>query len=427
MLGHGWDESTWAEQTPPTARGARPGRRRPAGLPVPGVASTPRSCSTALLAACPAAATRPGTTRPAGCAATPTTWSAASRWARSPRPSAARAQRAALRTAASLGIAAVHECGGPGTSSETDFTDVLALGRRAERCPRCTATGASCGRGEGARARRRRRRRRPVRRRRARRRRPRTCASRTWTPRDRRPAATGTSPPSRSASTWSTARGTGVQGGFHAIGDAGASHGVAGFAVGRRRRVGRRPAAGGAAPHRARRDRRQARSIAGLVELRRRGEHAAGVRPAVGRRRRRCTRSAWAWPRSLASNPFGAMHGVGVALAFGSDSPVTPLDPWGTVRAAMRHHNPAQRHERPGRVRRAHPRRLAGGAPRRRGRARARARRPRSRSGTTPARPTGGLPALVAAVGRRARPGRCRSAARTVLRGSDRSTTRRSA
>jgi predicted amidohydrolase YtcJ len=32
-----------------------------------------------------------------------------------------------------------------------------------------------------------------------------------------------------------------------------------------------------------------------------------------------------------------------VALAFGSDSPVTPLDPWGTVRAAMRHHNPAQR------------------------------------------------------------------------------------
>ena len=47
--------------------------------------------------------------------------------------------------------------------------------------------------------------------------------------------------------------------------------------------------------------------------------------------------------RSLASNPMGAMHGVGVALAFGSDSPVTPLDPWGSVRAAMRHHNPAQR------------------------------------------------------------------------------------
>ena len=47
--------------------------------------------------------------------------------------------------------------------------------------------------------------------------------------------------------------------------------------------------------------------------------------------------------RSLASNPIGALHGVGVTLAFGSDSPVTPLDPWGTVRAAMPHHNPAQR------------------------------------------------------------------------------------
>jgi hypothetical protein len=47
--------------------------------------------------------------------------------------------------------------------------------------------------------------------------------------------------------------------------------------------------------------------------------------------------------RSLESNPMGAMHGVGVSLAFGSDSPVTPLDPWGSVRAAMRHHNPAYR------------------------------------------------------------------------------------
>jgi predicted amidohydrolase YtcJ len=37
------------------------------------------------------------------------------------------------------------------------------------------------------------------------------------------------------------------------------------------------------------------------------------------------------------------LSGVGVALAFGSDSPVTPLDPWGTVRAAMSHHNPVYR------------------------------------------------------------------------------------
>jgi predicted amidohydrolase YtcJ len=32
-----------------------------------------------------------------------------------------------------------------------------------------------------------------------------------------------------------------------------------------------------------------------------------------------------------------------VPLAFGSDSPVTPLDPWGTVRAAAFHHTPGHR------------------------------------------------------------------------------------
>ncbi|HEX2418086.1 MAG TPA: amidohydrolase family protein, partial [Micromonosporaceae bacterium] len=37
------------------------------------------------------------------------------------------------------------------------------------------------------------------------------------------------------------------------------------------------------------------------------------------------------------------LAGVGVPLAFGSDSPVTPIDPWGTVRAATQHHNPRQR------------------------------------------------------------------------------------
>ncbi len=47
--------------------------------------------------------------------------------------------------------------------------------------------------------------------------------------------------------------------------------------------------------------------------------------------------------RSLASNPIGSLAGVGVPLAFGRDSPVTPLDPWGSVRAATAHHNPVQR------------------------------------------------------------------------------------
>src|SRR6185369_9945475 len=38
------------------------------------------------------------------------------------------AQEGALAAAAAAGIAAVHECGGPGTSSEDDFMAFLALG-----------------------------------------------------------------------------------------------------------------------------------------------------------------------------------------------------------------------------------------------------------------------------------------------------------
>ncbi|WP_205751735.1 amidohydrolase [Cryptosporangium phraense] len=44
--------------------------------------------------------------------------------------------------------------------------------------------------------------------------------------------------------------------------------------------------------------------------------------------------------RAAGLNPFNALAGVGVPLAFGSDAPVTPLDPWGTVRAAAFPHDP---------------------------------------------------------------------------------------
>jgi predicted amidohydrolase YtcJ len=42
--------------------------------------------------------------------------------------------------------------------------------------------------------------------------------------------------------------------------------------------------------------------------------------------------------RALASNPLAALAAAGLPLALGSDSPVTALDPWGGVRAAVRHH-----------------------------------------------------------------------------------------
>jgi len=47
--------------------------------------------------------------------------------------------------------------------------------------------------------------------------------------------------------------------------------------------------------------------------------------------------------RAVRMNPFGTMAAAGVLLAFGSDSPVTPLAPWEAVRAAAFHTDPDQR------------------------------------------------------------------------------------
>lgn len=47
--------------------------------------------------------------------------------------------------------------------------------------------------------------------------------------------------------------------------------------------------------------------------------------------------------RSAGLNPFADLAGAGVPLTFGSDSPVTPFDPWGAVSAAVLHHETSQR------------------------------------------------------------------------------------
>jgi predicted amidohydrolase YtcJ len=44
--------------------------------------------------------------------------------------------------------------------------------------------------------------------------------------------------------------------------------------------------------------------------------------------------------RAAATNPFADLSDAGVALALGSDAPVTPLDPWGGVHAAVDHRTP---------------------------------------------------------------------------------------
>lgn len=42
-------------------------------------------------------------------------------------------------------------------------------------------------------------------------------------------------------------------------------------------------------------------------------------------------------------NPFASYYSTGVPVCFGSDSPVTPLRPWSSVRACLEHSNPDQR------------------------------------------------------------------------------------
>jgi hypothetical protein len=44
--------------------------------------------------------------------------------------------------------------------------------------------------------------------------------------------------------------------------------------------------------------------------------------------------------RALGTNPFADLADAGVALALGSDAPVTPMDPWGGVHAAVDHRTP---------------------------------------------------------------------------------------
>ena len=47
--------------------------------------------------------------------------------------------------------------------------------------------------------------------------------------------------------------------------------------------------------------------------------------------------------RARGMNPFASMSRAGIALAFGSDTPVTPFDPWGAVLAAVWHHDEGER------------------------------------------------------------------------------------
>jgi predicted amidohydrolase YtcJ len=334
VLGHGWDESHWPDPTPPTpAELDRAARGRQVYLSRADVHSCVVSAGL-LTRADPAT---PGFD-PGGWLRRDAHHEVRAIALGSLGPTQrADAQRHALRHAARTGVAAVHECGGPQISSEADFTALLKLGGT-DRLPevygywgelgaaaKARELGAVGAGGDlfadGA------------------------LGSRTAhlrQPYTDEPTTTGHGylTAAQVASHLVECTEHDLQGGFHAIGDAALGTVLAGFAlaaarVGLDRLRARR--------HRVEHAEMVDRSlIGGLVEF----GAVASVQPAFdwrwgGTDRMYAARLGAA--RAATLNPFASMAGVGVTLAFGSDSPVTPVDPWSTVYAAVFHRNPAQR------------------------------------------------------------------------------------
>lgn len=339
VLGHGWDATRWPEQRPP-ARGELDAAAdgRPVYLPRIDVHSA--VVTTALLDLVPGIASMAGY-RPDA----PLTGAAhhavraAAHGAVSPLQRAD-AQRAALAHAASLGIGTVHECGGPDISDEEDFTSLLKLAgaepgprvfgywaeqvgdeKDARRIRELGAVGAA---GDlfvdgslGSHT---------------------ACLHEPYAD----AAASGTAhlDAAQIAAHVAACTEAGLQAGFHAIGDAALTAVVEGIrAAAEKVGLGRVRAARHRVEHA---EMLTPETVAAFAEL----GLTASVQPAFD--------AAWGgeegmYARRLGAgrartlNPYAALLRAGVPLAFGSDSPVTPLDPWGTVRAAAFHRTPEHR------------------------------------------------------------------------------------
>ncbi|MFF6786770.1 amidohydrolase family protein [Streptomyces sp. NPDC012510] len=330
LLGHGWDAARWPGGRPPTrteldeATGGRP-------LYLSRIDVHSAVVTTALLDLVPGAdAFADGPlTRDAHHAVRATALGAVTPAQRTV------AQRAALGHAASLGIGSVHECAGPEISSEDDFTALLRLaaeepgprvvGYWAERdVEKARALGAVGAAGDlfvdgalGSHT---------------------ACLHEPYAD----AAHTGTAYLDTAAVAAHVVACTeaGLQAGFHAIGDAAVSSVVEGVRAAAEK-VGL--ARVRAARHRVEHAEMLAPdTVAAFAEL----GLTASVQPAFD--------ALWGGEegmyaqrlgadRARALNPFAALLRAGVPLAFGSDSPVTPLDPWGTVRAAAFHRTPEHR------------------------------------------------------------------------------------
>jgi predicted amidohydrolase YtcJ len=329
LLGHGWDASRWPGGRPPTraeldeATGGRP-------LYLSRIDVHSAVVTTALLDRVhglealdgPLTADAHHAVRAAAFAAV------------TPQQRAG-AQRAALAHAASLGIGSVHECGGPEISSEDDFTGLLRLaaedstprvvGYWAEQdVEKARGLGAVGAAGDlfvdgalGSHT---------------------ACLHRPYTDADHRGAAYLDA--AAVAAHVVACTEAGLQGGFHAIGDAAVTAVVDGVrAAAEKMGLARIRAARHRVEHA---EMLTPETIAAFAEL----GLTASVQPAFdalwgGEDGLYAQRLGVERARTL--NPFAALLRAGVPLAFGSDSPVTPLDPWGTVRAAAFHRTPEHR------------------------------------------------------------------------------------
>jgi predicted amidohydrolase YtcJ len=329
LLGHGWDASRWPGGRPPTraeldeATGGRP-------LYLSRIDVHSAVVTTALLDLTPGLGAVDGPlTADAHHAVRATAFAAVT-----PRQRT-EAQRTALAHAASLGIGTVHECAGPEISSEDDFTGLLKLAA-GEAGPRVVGywaepdvekareLGALGAAGDlfvdgalGSHT---------------------ACLHQPYTDADH----TGTAylDAAAVAAHVTACTEAGLQAGFHAIGDAAVTAVIEGVR-GAAEKVGL--ARVRAARHRVEHaEMLTPETIAGFAEL----GLTASVQPAFdalwgGEDGMYAQRLGAGRARTL--NPFAALLRAGVPLAFGSDSPVTPLDPWGTVRAAAFHRTPEHR------------------------------------------------------------------------------------
>ncbi|MFE8940161.1 amidohydrolase [Streptomyces sp. NPDC007872] len=338
LVGHGWDASRWPERRPPTREeldgltGGRP-------LYLTRIDVHSAVVTTAMLDLVPGVRDLDGfhdglrpLTGDAHHAVRAAAFGAVSARQRT------EAQRAARARAASLGIGTLHECGGPRISSEEDFTGLLDLAREeagprvvgywadldVERARDLGALGAAGDLfADGS------------------------LGSHTACLHE--PYADHTDTGHTGAAHLDAATvalhvvactEAGLQAGFHAIGDAAVTAVVEGFGAAAEKL--------GLARIRAARHRVEhvemltPETIAAFAEL----GLTASVQPAFdalwgGEEGMYADRLGAERARTL--NPYAALLRAGVPLAFGSDSPVTPLDPWGTVRAAAFHRTPGHR------------------------------------------------------------------------------------